>query len=247
VRLTWADEFTGPLGSAPDATKWGASTWTPSADLQAYTADPANVFLDGTAEGHLVLKMIRQVSGTKQYTSARIMSRNGTGRPLVSPGSLVAARIKMPTGAGAWPAFWLVGDDNLAESAWPRCGEIDVVEATTAPGLAGQAHQGTHSPNVTSPSADVAVGVTPTVGDWGSAFHVYSCLWLPDEVRFFVDERRTGVVTRDQVNAAGGVWQLDHRALSVVLNVAVGGWGGGTPDPAIAEQSMLVDWMRVYG
>lgn len=244
VTLIWADECNRVAGSAPDPAKWGLSTWTPDSDLQAYTTDPANAHHDGQ---YLVIKAIKQASGTKAYTSARLMSRSGTVPGRFTKG-LVAARIKVPTGAGVWPAFWLVGDDHLPESAWPRCGEIDVMEATTAPGLTGLVHQGTHSPGNADPGHDVAAGVTPSAGDWGSAFHVYSALWTTDEVTFFIDHRRTGRVTRADVELAadGGVWQFAHRQLGLVLNIAVGGWGGGTPDPSWTEQTMLVDWVRVY-
>lgn len=243
MTLIWADECNGYPGTVPDPMKWGLSTWAPDSDLQTYTASPSNAHYDGQ---YLVIKAIKVPSGGKAYTSARLMSRNGANPGRFTSG-LVTARIKVPTGAGVWPAFWLVGDDHLPESAWPRCGEIDVMEATTAPGLAGLVHQGTHSPSAAAFGTDFPLGVAPTRGDdWGTAFHVYSCLWLRDEVHFFIDEVRTGVVTRNQVTAQDGVWQFDHRALGLVLNIAVGGWGGGPPDPNWTEQTMLVDWVRVH-
>lgn len=240
--LIWADECNGPAGTPPDPTKWGLSTWAPDSDLQAYTADPANAHYDGQ---NLVIKAIKVPAGGKAYTSARLMSRNGT-QPARFTSGLVAARIKVPTGAGVWPAFWLVGDDNLPESAWPRCGELDVMEATTAPGLAGLVHQGTHNPGNVNRSQDVTAGVAPVAGDWGAGFHVYTAQWTPGAVTFYIDERRTGQVTRGTVETAGGLWQYAHRQLGLVLNIAVGGWGGGTPDPNWTEQTMLVDWVRVY-
>jgi hypothetical protein len=38
---------------------------------------------------------------------------------------------------------------------------------------------------------------------------------------------------------------IDERPQAPVLNVAVGGWAG-PPDGSWAEQSMVVDWVRVY-
>lgn len=244
MKLTWWDECDGALGAPPNPMLWGLSTWSPDSDLQAYTISPANAFHNG--EGNLVIKTFKQDSGAKHYTSARLMSRGGSQPMRFTSGCLITARIKVPTAAGVWPAFWLTGDDNLPESGWPRCGEIDVMEYTTAATWANLVHQGTHNPNITSPSSDIAVGVVPVTGNWGAGFHVYACLWLPDEVRFFVDEVQTGTVTRDQVRTAGGTWQLAHRPMSLVLNTAVGGWGGGTPDQSWTEQSLLVDWVRVY-
>ena len=49
-KLIWSDEFDGPRGSAPDPAKWvydtGATGWG-NHELEEYTRDPANAFLDG--------------------------------------------------------------------------------------------------------------------------------------------------------------------------------------------------------
>ena len=39
----------------------------------------------------------------------------------------ISARIKMPSGQGIWPAFWMLGSD-YANVGWPECGEIDLME-----------------------------------------------------------------------------------------------------------------------
>jgi hypothetical protein len=67
----------------------------------------------------------------------------------------------------------------------------------------------------------------------------------PGQIRFLIDDRMTGVVTRDDVELHGGTWVFDERPQTPVLNVAVGGWAG-PPDGSWAEQSMVVDWVRVY-
>ena len=38
------------------------------------------------------------------------------------------ARIRIPRGQGLWPAFWMLGA-GIATAGWPRCGEIEVMEA----------------------------------------------------------------------------------------------------------------------
>jgi beta-glucanase (GH16 family) len=40
---------------------------------------------------------------------------------------LVQARIRLPRGRGLWPAFRMLGQ-NIDQTGWPGCGEIDVVE-----------------------------------------------------------------------------------------------------------------------
>lgn len=60
-----------------------------------------------------------------------------TYRPTVACGMLrsvdtlgygtFSAKIQLPRGKNLWPAFWLVGEDE----PWPKCGEIDIMEAWT--------------------------------------------------------------------------------------------------------------------
>jgi beta-glucanase (GH16 family) len=39
----------------------------------------------------------------------------------------VEVRAKLTTGAGTWPAIWMLGSD-YATNTWPGCGEIDIME-----------------------------------------------------------------------------------------------------------------------
>ncbi len=164
-------------------------------------------------------------------------------RPQLFHCGLFEARIKVPTGTGVWPAFWLLGEDD--RYGWPACGEIDIMEAPASAATRGQVHQGTHSPSRDG-TGDVGVGVAPSAGDWGRAFHTYAVAWAAGELRFFIDGRLTGIVNEQDVEARGGAWPFDDRPQSPIINLAVGGWAG-VPDDTWAEQSMLVEWVRVYG
>src|SRR5262252_11235141 len=59
--LLWSDEFDGPAGSAPDATKWGydvgGNGWGNN-ELESYTSRTQNAYLDGT--GNLAIKVINE-------------------------------------------------------------------------------------------------------------------------------------------------------------------------------------------
>lgn len=241
-RLVWADECDGAAGAPPRADLWGlhrTDRWQPADERQLYTDDPANAYHDG--QGHLVLRAIRDPNGgALPYTSARLSARHST-RPRVFRYGRFAARLKVPTGTGAWPAWWLLGEDD--RYGWPGCGEVDVMEAPSSPATAGQVHQGTHSPAANG-DHEVSAGVQPSEGDWGSQFHVYGIDWRPGDIAFFIDDRPTGNVTRERVEALGGSWPFDDRPQSPVLNLAVGGWAG--PPGDWSEQLMLVDWVRVY-
>jgi beta-glucanase (GH16 family) len=129
--LTWADEFDGPAGTAPDPGRWGRDTGGSgfgNNELQYYTTGAANAALDG--QGNLVITARRENPanyqcwyGTCQYTSARL---NTAGRFIQAYGRF-EARLKVPRGQGLWPAFWMLGND-IGSVGWPNSGEIDVME-----------------------------------------------------------------------------------------------------------------------
>ena len=105
--LVWEDEFDGPVGQLPDSTKWGYDIGTDwgNEQLEYDTDRPENVSLDG--DGHLVITAREESYRERDYTSARIVTRD-----LFEPTyGRFEARIKLPVGRGIWPAFWLLGVD----------------------------------------------------------------------------------------------------------------------------------------
>lgn len=57
------------------------------------------------------------------YTSGRIKTQ---GLKEFKYGK-IEARMKLPSGQGIWPAFWMLGL-NISQAVWPKCGEIDIME-----------------------------------------------------------------------------------------------------------------------
>lgn len=240
-QLVWADEGDGPSGAPPDPARWGVRTtdhWQPSAELQTYTTDPANAAYDG--QGNLVIVAHRHATLDRPITSARLSAMHARHRNLFQFGRF-AARIRVPAGAGVWPAFWLLGEDD--RHGWPECGEIDIMEAPAGPDTKGQVHQGLHCPSVDGGSAS-SVGVPPSAGRWDDDFHVYAVVWRKGVVEFSIDDEPTGEVTRADVEAAGGQWVFDERPMAPILNVAVGGWAGAPGD--WTREEMVVDWVRIW-
>ncbi|HTC94630.1 MAG TPA: glycoside hydrolase family 16 protein, partial [Terriglobales bacterium] len=131
--LIWSDEFNGPAGSAPNSSNWAYETgnnggWG-NAELEYYcppgnnvtpcSASNPNIFLDGN--GNLVIQAIKTSSGT--WTSGRMKTE---GLQQFQYGRM-EARMKLPVGAGFWPAFWMLGS-NIGTVGWPTCGEQDIME-----------------------------------------------------------------------------------------------------------------------
>jgi beta-glucanase (GH16 family) len=240
MRLLWSDECDGSLGAPPDPNLWGVretDRWQPPGELQVYTTNRANSHYDG--RGHLVLAAIRHAPGV--YTSARLSARH-TAKPAAFLYGGFEARIKVPTGDGIWPAWWLLGPDH--ELGWPRCGEIDIMEAPASPSTRNQIHQGVHALHTTD-GTDVAVGVEPRHGNWGAGFHTYRVDWTPQRLDFSIDGEHTGTVTSEDMAEKGGQWPFDDQPHSPILNLAIGGWAG-TPDPRWTSQIMLVSHVRMF-
>jgi beta-glucanase (GH16 family) len=235
--LVWEDEFEGPAGQSPDASRWRYDIGTDwgNAQLEYDTARPQNVSLDGA--GHLAIVARREDYLGQEYTSARINTRalfeQAHGR--------FEARIRLPVGRGIWPAFWLLGG-NFATVGWPACGEIDVMEYR---GQEPSVVLGSlHGPGYSAGQAISARHVLAGAG-FDADFHVFAVEWTESRITWFVDGVPFHVVTPGDL-PAGGSWVFDHPFF-VILNVAVGGHFVGPPDAStVFPQTMLVDWVRVY-
>ena len=238
VVLVWADEFDGPAGKSPDSTRWRFDIGTDwgNAQLEYDTDRPVNVALDG--DGHLAITAREELFLGCEYTSGRINTRgfleHARGR--------FEARIKLPVGQGIWPAFWLLGAD-FASVGWPECGEIDIME------YRGQepdiVHGSLHGPGYSGGSALTGHYVLDE-GGFNDDFHVFAIEWDESSITWLIDDRTYQTMTPADV-PPDGRWVFDHPFF-IIMNVAVGGHFVGSPDESTEfPQTMLVDWVRVYG
>jgi beta-glucanase (GH16 family) len=222
------DDFGGPAGSAPNPAYWGYVTGT-GWDLGLQNYVTAGAFLDG--QGHLVIQAVDTGNG---YTSGRIQTKN----KLSLGYGTITARIKMPSGQGLLPAFWLVGADQDT-TPWPQCGEIDIIELvsdattyyTTLVGPVSGMPEGSQQARFTGPITDLSTD-----------YHDYWVTRLPDSITVGIDTQTLGTFTPESL-APGAQW-VYNRPMYAILNLTVGGWPGppdkSTPSPA----TMLVDWFR---
>lgn len=234
--LVWEDEFEGPAGQLPDSGRWtfdvGGHGWG-NAQLEYDTDRAENVSLDGN--GNLAIIAREESYQGSAYTSGRIKTQ---GRFEQAYGRF-EARIRLPVGAGIWPAFWMLGHD-IDSVGWPECGEIDIMEYLgQEPGVI---HGSLHGPGYSGGQA-VTRRYTLFDGRFDTDFHVFGIEWDAESISWFVDGERYNRVNSGDVS---GRWAYDHPFF-ILLNVAVGGNFVGPPDAATAfPQTMLVDWVRVY-
>ena len=236
--LVWHDEFDG---DQIDLSNWtydiGGWGWG-NGEAQYYTSRPRNARV---SNGLLMIEAHQEKYENSYYTSARMLTQ---GLREFSYGRM-EARIKVPAGAGLWPAFWMLGSDFIHRAEdeahrWPFVGEIDIMEYV---GREPDLILGT----VHGPGYAGALGLSK----WfrqdhliADEFHTYAIEWDYDGIRWFYDDQmyydlpRTGVGNRE--------WVFDGDFF-LILNLAVGGL---FPGPIALDLEfpvqMYVDYVRVY-
>lgn len=161
-----------------------------------------------------------------------------------------AARIKLTSGAGLWPAFWTLGTGR-----WPDTGEMDIMENVGDPTWTNFA---LHGPGYSGNTPLVSRQHFTDGGDI-TGWHIYSMDWTTDALVFKVDGKQEFRVTRTTVERHGR-WAYDNPKF-LIVNLALGGqypqsvnkvtepYAGlpqSTVDLIKADKAvMLVDWIRV--
>lgn len=244
--LAWSDEFTG---SSLDPEKWnletGSGGWGNN-ELQNYT-DMGNV---SVSSGYLTIEARREDAGGALYSSARI---NTHTKASWTHGK-IEARIKLPTGQGIWPAFWMLGE-NIDTVDYPASGEIDIVEmvggnspddgSDNEKAIWGTLHRPDNAISPPESVKSISSGfVSPRSAKWSDDFHVYGIEWDEKTVKHTVDGQIYQIA---DISSDTDGFDVFHKPFYVILNVAVGGDWPGSPDgTTIFPQKMLVDWVRVY-
>ncbi len=240
--LSWADEFDGPDGSAPDPSRWVAEVngnGGGNQELQYYTDRPANLRIQ---DGRLVITAARErytgPDGTREYTSARLTTTPAFQQVY----GRFEASLKVPRGQGVWPAFWLLGQD-VESIGWPACGEIDIMENV---GFEPATVHGTiHGPGF-SGAQGISAGYSLASGAFADAFHQFAAEWEPGQIRFYVDGALYATRTPADL-PRGASWVLDGHPFTVILNLAIGGHWPGAPDATtVFPQALQVDYVRIY-
>lgn len=253
---SWCDEFNGAQNSAIDPTKWtydtGAGGWGNN-ELETYCAPTSNTapcstsspneYIDGS--GHLAIQ-VRSVGST--WTSARMKTQ---GLQTFHAGRIEAS-IQIPSHAGLWPAFWMLG--SQAGVSWPTVGEADILEnwptTSNIPGPGATGNRSTIHTKVTGGSGLGGAFTFPSGEQVDTAFHVYGEIWSANMIQFYVDDPTQPffVVTASDLSSSD-VWPFSSSAdpFFLIMNMAVGGTLGAPTDSATGSQApMLVDYVRQY-
>lgn len=220
--LVWNDEFDG---DRLDQQAWGYELGNVRGnEQQHYSSSAENV---DVVDGNLVLTAtdrpeVDQYRNTTRWgANARLVKYNSgsvrtEGREEFLYGR-IEARMQLPEGKGAFPAFWMLGADfhmdgrvNMEQGySWPSTGELDIMEIIGAPteeraaqgevGKAGNSNAvayGTPHFYYTNGDADKdgsyapkALGGSLTAAEnFSDGYHVFGIDWNPDYIAWYVDD-----------------------------------------------------------
>ena len=242
--LIWSDEFDGT--GAVNNLKWHHQTQLPNGtswyngEVQHYTNRQVNSSL---ANGLLTITAKKEVYSnnqgqTKQYTSARLNSKFAFkyGR--------VEVRAKLATGAGTWPAIWMLGKNVIEPGAywsssfgnvsWPACGEIDIMEHWG--NNQNYVQSAMHTPSSFGSTTNLG---GQTIANASTQFHIYGMEWNANSISFSVDNVVHYVYNPTVKNAS--TWPFNAEQY-LLLNIAI--------EPSISanfvQTTMEIDYVRVY-
>ena len=232
--LVWNDEFNDSI-VFPDTDNWwyetGNSGWGNN-EIQNYIEayrgiDTCVIVRNG------VMKITALKSGS-EVLSARINSTKSWKY------GYFEARLKLPTGKGTWPAFWML-PKNFKN--WPDDGEIDIMEEVG------------YRPNWISCSIHCkaynhAINTQKTsekfISTAQNEFHVYAVEWTEDFIKGYIDGEAYYEFKNDN-KGDKSTWPF-NQAFYLKINLAWGGnWGGAQGvDETALPTSYEIDYVRVF-
>ena len=223
--LVWADEFTEDGELCYENWTYdlgtGSQGWG-NFEAQSYTNSSENVRKENG-----MLKITAIKSGNS-YTSARIKTKNlfdfTYGRIEISA--------KLPSTAGTWPAVWLLGS-NINEVSWPQCGEIDIIEQFS-----------NKQENISTAhwysDGNAQYGLSVNNSTLTSSFNTFRLDWTPTSLTAYLNDSQYWVMSINNTMPF-----FDNFFL--IANLALGGnKGAGNIDPNFSEDSLEIDYIRVY-
>ncbi|MEN8666129.1 MAG: glycoside hydrolase family 16 protein [Flavobacteriaceae bacterium] len=234
IGLIWSEEFnTNSLNTAiwsydlGDGSEFGIPGWG-NQELQTYTSASKNLTI---ANGFLTITAIKENRDGKSYTSARIKSQNKFS---FKHGQL-KVRAKFPQSKGTWPAIWLMGN-NLDQVGWPNCGEIDLVEQNgqQKDQILGTIHWKNTADNTNAKFTD-----NITSANIGTDFKEYRLIWNENTIKMYVENVKYFDINLNESMPF-------NQEFFLLLNLAMGGSLGGDIATNFSQDSLVIDYIRLY-
>ncbi|GHT41373.1 hypothetical protein AGMMS49965_11060 [Bacteroidia bacterium] len=254
-KLVWADEFDTDGKPNPDFWSYEQG-FVRNEEIQWYQPDNANIHggvlvIEGKKEKIKNLNYEKKSKDWKknrkfaEYSAASIKT---VGKKDFLYGRF-EVRAKIPTASGSWPAIWTLG----REMPWPSNGEIDMMEyyrIKDVPHILANVAWGTDTPSRAKWNTQTVPfsKFTDKDPDWASKFHIWRMDWNEEAIRLYLDDELLNeTLLRDTQNGSLGNHTNPFRQPHyILLNLAIGGQNGGTPDDAAFPLRYEIDYVRVY-
>ncbi|MBP3966504.1 S-layer homology domain-containing protein [Paenibacillus lignilyticus] len=250
MHVLFEDDFKGPLSISKtgEGTRYTSlkPDWPNGSEfgeaIFADKADAVNPFAI-LGDNHLRIRVTKAPEGyadpqgwNRKYIGGLLSSVGLDGTGIAATNGYFEARMQMPAGKGAWPAFWLMSQNSTGPDHLPSTAELDTVEAYGHdPSGACQAkhwwsgNPETHQTNCSSTNF--------AYGDNASTWHTYGTRITPTEVIYYIDNVE--------------VWrhasfEQANTPMYFMINLALG--GGWPIDLAkYGDQiDLYVDYVRVF-
>ena len=247
----WRDEF-----DTLDMNSWSYQLGHKRGiEPQEYVDSSKNVFVE---DGKLILRATKKHEYTIHYNAdgSDIVKKYDSGS-IATFGKReflygkIEMRAKLPKGAGAFPAFWTLGNDFTLDGlvasdqgvGWPMCGEIDIMELIgenpDMPGTSDRTVHGTIHNGLTEDGdkAQTNTYTLPNDETFNNDFHTFSIVWNPDTIQWYVDDNLYSTVY---------ITDLDyfHKPHYLLLNLAAGGaWPGFPNDQTQFPMDFVIDYV----
>src|SRR5919201_1175830 len=191
--LVFDDEFNG---NGLDTTKWNPVQW----NAQSGFYDPSNAFVEG---GLLRLRASSSTSSAMVQTLGKFELTYGS----------VEASIRVPSGQGFWPAFWLM---PAAVGTLDRP-EIDVLEMWMTDRTDDLNDSHTVSQNYhwrdSSGQGHQQQSFVRGLTEYAAGFHRFGLVWDSQSIRWYIDGVETKEVTGSTVS---------QTPMFIVLSLQIG-------------------------
>ena len=230
-KLVWHSGFDGAKGTLPNEGTWNiiSGNLGVNDELETYRASPNEV--QQTGESTLVIIPRKDSTAPNGWSSGRIES-SYTFTPEAQAMTRVEARIRFGTNPiadkqGIWPAFWMLGDSGRHGTAWPACGELDILETIDGQ-LTGYGTM--HCDVDPGGICDEPNGLGSSISIPNQGWHVWrlefdrtNTNWEDQTITWSMDGERVQQIAGSQIGDLT-VWEsVCHKPLYFILNVAIGG------------------------
>lgn len=230
-RLFWKDSFRGKTFNA----KYWSKIPRGGSDWNRHMSDHAALY--DVRRGRLVLHGVANdgvcPNDTAPYLTGGLYTK---GKVNLTYGK-VEIRARLHGARGAWPAFWLLPE----EEDWPRTGEIDIMERLNHDAIAYQTVH-TYYTYVLGFDKQPPHGATGPIDPDG--YNVYAVEILPDSLVFSINGRHTFTYPRIETDQPG---QFPFgKPFYLLVDMQLGGQWVGRVDPRELPARFEVDWVKMY-